>query len=88
VTESRYARQPQLTVVGRDGTTRTLTAPRVVAAPPVRGTLVVGAGARLDLLAHAATGDTTRWWLLADANPWEDATRLERPGEILDLPDG
>jgi hypothetical protein len=48
----------------------------------------VGAGTRLDLLAHATTGDTTRWWLLADANPWEDATRLERPGEIVDLPDG
>ena len=27
------------------------------------------------------------WWLLADANPFADATRLERPGATIDLPD-
>jgi hypothetical protein len=44
-------------------------------------------GDRLDLLAQVAAGDSTRWWLLADANPFHDATRLEQPGERIDLPD-
>lgn len=85
---SRYAGLPTIEIVAADGSTRTLSAPRVAPAPRVRGTVPVGPGARLDLLAHSATGDTTRWWLIADANPWADATRLEQPGEILDLPDG
>ena len=39
----------------------------------------MAAGDRLDLIAQAAAGDSTRWWLLADANRWWDATELERP---------
>ena len=84
---SRYAGLPVLQVDGPDGSTRTLSAPRVVPAPATRGSYEVRAGDRLDLLAHSAAGDTTRWWLLADANPWPDPTRLERPGQIIDLPD-
>jgi nucleoid-associated protein YgaU len=84
---SRYARQPEIRVVAPDGSPRVLGAPRVVPAPPTRGSYTVRAGDRLDLLAHVATGDSTRWWLLADANPSSDATRLERPGETIDLPD-
>ena len=45
------------------------------------------AGDRLDLLGRAATGDTTRWWVLADANRWPDATQLEQPGQTIGLPD-
>jgi nucleoid-associated protein YgaU len=84
---SRYAGRPVVTVEGADGSVRTLSAPRVVPEPPTRGSYVVRAGDRLDLLAHAAIGDSTRWWLLADANPWFDATMLERPGQTIDLPD-
>jgi len=84
---SRYAGRPPIAVTGPDGSVRVLGAPRVVPAPPARGVYTVRAGDRLDLLAHVAAGDSTRWWLLADANPWADATRLERPGQIVDLPD-
>ncbi len=84
---SRYT-QPVLSVAAPDGSVRRMLAPRVVPAPAVRGSYTVRAGDRLDLLAHAATGDTTRWWVLADANPFADASRLERPGQRIDLPDG
>ena len=84
---SRYARQPTIPVVAADGSTRVLGAPRVVPAPATRGAYTVRAGDRLDLLAHIAAGDSTRWWLLADANPHRDATRLEQPGEAIELPD-
>jgi nucleoid-associated protein YgaU len=84
---SRYAGQPTITVAAADGSARVLGAPRVVPAPPVRGIYTVRAGDRLDLLAHIAAGDSTRWWLLADANPHRDATRLEQPGQAIELPD-
>jgi hypothetical protein len=84
---SRYAGQPRIDVRQPDGSVRTMLAPRIAARPPIAGAYVVRAGARLDLLGAAVTGESTRWWLLADANPWADATRLETPGEIVDLPD-
>ena len=83
---SRYAGLPTIQVVDADGSVRTLGAPRVVPEPRTRGTYEVRAGDRLDLLAHAAAGDSTRWWLLADANPGFDPIRLERTGELIDLP--
>jgi hypothetical protein len=85
---SRYAQSPELRIVQPDGTTRTFIVPRVVPEPPVSRAYVVKPGARLDLLGEAVTGDSTRWWRLADANPWFDPNRLERSGEIVDLPDG
>lgn len=84
---SRYAGLPPISIVALDGSARVLGAPRAVAQPPVRGAYTVRAGDRLDLLAHVAAGDSTRWWLLADANPYRDATRLEQPGQTIDLPD-
>jgi nucleoid-associated protein YgaU len=84
---SRYARQPTIAVIAPDGTVRVLGAPRVVPAPPARGAYTVRPGDRLDLLAHVAAGDSTRWWLLADANPYRDATALEQPGQSIELPD-
>jgi len=84
---SRYAGLPSVDVVAADGSVRRLGAPRMAPAPSLRGSFEVKAGTRLDLLAQDAAGDSTRWWLLADANPFADATRLERPGEIVDLPD-
>jgi nucleoid-associated protein YgaU len=84
---SRYAGAATVTVTAPDGSSRVLGAPRVVPALPTKGSYVVRAGDRLDLLAHVAAGDSTRWWLLADANPFEDPTRLERPGQTIDLPD-
>lgn len=84
---SRYASLPTIEVRADDGSVRRLGAPRVVAQPPLSGTYEAVAGDRLDLLALEATGDSTRWWVLADANPWADATRLEHPGQTIDLPD-
>jgi hypothetical protein len=57
---SRYARQPTIVVVAPDGTPRTMSAPRVAPAPATAGSHEVRAGDRLDLLALAATGDTTQ----------------------------
>jgi hypothetical protein len=83
---SRYAGQPTVTVPTPDGGTRMMTTPRIATQPPVIARTEIGAGQRLDLLADALTGDTTWWWTVADANPWSDATRLERPGAVVDLP--
>ena len=85
--DSRYADLPSIEVTAPDGGVRRLGAPRVVPEPPLGGTYEVFAGDRLDLLGRAATGDSTRWWVLADANPDRDATRLEQPGRTIDLPD-
>jgi hypothetical protein len=84
---SRYYRLPTIAVPTPDGGTRVLGAPRVVPRPRTKGRYDVRAGDRLDLVGQAATGDSTRWWVLADANPWPDATELERPGRTIDLPD-
>ena len=84
---SRYAAVPTIDVPQPDGSTRRMGAPRVVPEPRLGGLYQARAGDRIDLLARAATGDSTRWWVLADANPWSDATQLEQPGETIDLPD-
>ncbi len=84
---SRYAGLPEIQAVSADGTTRIFGAPRVVPLPALRGSYTIRPGDRLDLLARIAAGDSTRWWLLADANPFPDATRLEQPGRAIDLPD-
>jgi nucleoid-associated protein YgaU len=83
---SRYDRQPVVDVTLNDGSVRRMTAPRIVAATGTRGTYDVREGDRLDLMALAAAGDSTQWWRLADANPWADPTRLEQPGQSIDLP--
>ena len=70
---SRYASLPAIDVPAPDGSTRRLGAPRVVPEPPVGGAYEVQPGQRLDLLGQLATGDSTRWWVLADANPWAEA---------------
>jgi hypothetical protein len=84
---SRYFGLATITVEAADGETRILGVPRVAPRPATKGTYEIRAGDRLDLVGQAATGDSTRWWLLADANPFVDATELERPGLTIDLPD-
>jgi len=84
---SRYNGLPTIAVPAPDGSTRLLGAPRVVPRPATKGTYDVRAGDRLDLLGQSATGDSTRWWVLADANPLADAGELEHPGLTIDLPD-
>jgi nucleoid-associated protein YgaU len=84
---SRYAGQPIITVPGPDGSTRTMSAPRVAPPPQTTGgSYTVHAGDRLDLLARAVLGDGTAWWRIADVNPDDDATALETPGRRVVLP--
>ena len=84
---SRYRDARRITVTGEDGVERTMLAPRIVAPARTNGTYEVRPGDRLDMFGHVAFGDTTQWWRLADANPYHDAERLERPGTVRRLPD-
>lgn len=83
----RYETQARLDVPQDDGTTRPMSTPRI--SVPLRADVryPVRAGDRLDLLAAAALADSTRWWLIADANPLADALGLEEPGTQLAVPD-
>jgi hypothetical protein len=83
----RYADQPALDVPQDDGTTRRMSTPRISVPPTADVVYPVREGDRLDLLAHAALADSTRWWLIADANPAADALSLETPGTMLAVPD-
>jgi nucleoid-associated protein YgaU len=84
---SRYADQGHLDVPQDDGTTRPLSTPRIAVAPPIHVVYPVREGDRLDLLATAVLEDSTRWWVIADANIQADALRLEAPGTMLAVPD-
>jgi hypothetical protein len=54
-----------------------------VAGEPV----MVQAGDRLDLFAHARVGDATQFWHVADANSALDGRTLtETPGDTLNVP--
>jgi hypothetical protein len=85
---SRYAAPATLTVPAPGGGTRTMGVPRTVPAPDPRPAAgyQVRDGDRLDLLGRAVTADTTGWWRIADANPFEDPTELERPGRTIRIP--
>ncbi|MGH6689625.1 MAG: hypothetical protein ACREF4_02950 [Gammaproteobacteria bacterium] len=56
-------------------------------APAAGEQQMVQAGDRLDLLAHARTGDATQFWHVADANTALDGrTLVETPGTTLNVP--
>lgn len=82
----RYEGQPELTVPQDDGTTRLLSTPRVSVGRPPALLYHVHDGDRLDLLAGTALSDSTRWWVIADANPTADALALEHAGTVLEVP--
>lgn len=84
---SRYTGSRQVVVRLPPEGERVMLAPRIARATSSNGSYETRGGDRLDLLAHVAFGDSTLWWRLADANPWSDATQLERPGTIIALPD-
>jgi len=49
--------------------------------------VMVQAGDRLDLFAHARVGDATQFWHIADANSALDGrTLVETPGDTLNVP--
>lgn len=82
----RYDAQARLTVPQDDGTTRPMSTPRVSVRPATDLIYPVREGDRLDLLAGAALGDSTRWWVIADANPRANPLDLERTGTQLEVP--
>jgi hypothetical protein len=84
----RYDDQARLAVPQDDGMTRPMSTPRVSVAPPPAILYQVHEGDRLDILAARALSDSTRWWVIADANPQADALVLERPGTVLEVPRG
>jgi len=82
----RYDGQAQLAVPQDDGTTRPMSTPRVSVQPASDVVYPVREGDRVDLLAGTALGDSTRWWVIADANPRANPLDLERTGTPLAVP--
>jgi hypothetical protein len=83
---SRYSRVA--TVQTTSSTGETVVALKLRRLTPVAGEpRMVEAGDRLDLLAHAGTGDATQFWHVADANSALDGRSLvEEPGDTLLVP--
>lgn len=86
LSNSRYAQVA--TVQATASTGETVTALKLRRLAPAAGEpQQVQSGDRLDLLAHARTGDATQFWHVADANTALDARTLtERPGSIVAVP--
>jgi hypothetical protein len=82
----RYDAQAQLAVAQDDGTTRAMSTPRISVQPAADVIYPVRDGDRVDLLAASALGDSTAWWVVADANPRANALDLERTGTPLAVP--
>ncbi|MNR34196.1 hypothetical protein D3C85_1519440 [compost metagenome] len=83
---SRYARVA--TVETTSSTGETVVALKLRRLTPVTGEpRMVEASDRLDLLAHASSGDATQFWHMADANTALDGRSLvETPGDTLLVP--
>jgi hypothetical protein len=83
---SRYAKVA--TVQTTTSTGETVTALKLRRLTPVSGEpQQVQSGDRLDLLAHARTGDATQFWHVADANTALDGRTLtELPGDTVIVP--
>ena len=76
------------TVETTTSTGDSVTALKVRQLTPVAGEpQMVQGGDRLDLFAHARTGDATQFWHVADANTALDGrTLVETPGDTLNVP--
>lgn len=83
---SRYARTELVEVTTRDG--RTVAAVKLRRLPdPPAAPYTVDAEDRLDTIAHAAYGDATRGWHVADANTELDARALATAGRTIRRPE-
>lgn len=83
---SRYAKVATVDTVSSTG--EAVTALKLRRLTPLAGALQsVRAGDRLDLIAHAVTGDATQAWHVADANTALDSrTLVAQPGATLRVP--
>ena len=85
---SRYHNLPTVAATGADGREITAVKLRVVPLTPGVPT-VVRSGDQLDVMAHARTGDGTRFWRIADANCELEANALvARDGRMIGVPEG
>jgi hypothetical protein len=84
---SRYANVAIVQTTTSTG--ETVTAIKLRRLMPLTGvSQQVQAGDRLDLIAHAVTGDGRQGWHIADANTALDARELlATPGETLQVPE-
>ena len=83
---SRYIKVA--TIEATTSTGETVVALKLRRLTPVTGEpQTVMSGDRLDLIAHARTGDATQSWHIADANTALDGrTLVETPGETVLVP--
>jgi hypothetical protein len=84
---SRYAKVATVETTTSTGeTVVTLTLRRL--APVTGEPRTVVSGDRLDLIAHARTGDATQFWHVADANTALDGrTLVDTPGDTVQVPE-
>ena len=87
LSNSRYANVATVETVTSTG--EAVTALKLRRLTPATGEpQMVQAGDRLDLFAHARTGDATQFWHVADANTALDGrTLVATPGDMLALPE-
>lgn len=83
---SRYHKVATVETVTSTG--EEVTALKLRRLTPVSGEpQMVQSNDRLDLFAHARTGDATQFWHIADANTALDGrTLVETPGDTLNVP--
>jgi len=86
-TNSRYAQQPVYRLVAPNGSIRAT----VFRTPPPVGVgsylhYTVKVGDRFDSLAAQFLGDSTLWWMVADANPEAFYPVAPVPGSVLRIP--
>src|SRR5262245_20523191 len=83
---SRYVKVATVETTGSDG--KAMTALKLRRLTPATGDpQTVVSGDRLDLIAHARTGDPTQFWHIADANTALDSrTLVETPGDTIVAP--
>lgn len=83
---SRYHKVATVQTISSTG--EAVTALKLRRLTPVAGDpQMVQSGDRLDLFAHARTGDATQFWHIADANSALDGrTLVEKPGDTLSVP--
>ena len=83
---SRYAKVATVETVGSNG--EVVLALKLRRLTPVSGEpQTVMSSDRLDLIAHARTGDATGFWHIADANTALDSrTLVETAGDTIDVP--
>jgi nucleoid-associated protein YgaU len=84
---SRYERVPEAQFTGADGRVVRYKLTRFISPSTTQTLHTVGAGERLDQIAHRHFRDPERFWRIADANAALDPQALTaEPGRVLRVP--